>query len=397
MLTRWETKIVETFINRYAVSKAAYGKALRLRTLKVFPEFDAAPPDEKESFLEAAESLEKRGIFTLIWQKRRKHEALAAIDCINKGALFTLAGRTPPEILASRAREAAASYAVGINSCLFSGIANQINPRDAEHGIDEAAVHDFAKLIMQMSATKVYYGTTRALSVLLYNDSKRLEHIVNLFNKILNRVKSKGVSVPDMSFLERTFPEAFIAGKLIFTFGENEMPIENTAGSILGFPLETAQKFSGICVICNESDKYQTHNVLTVENKETFYALAYTNKYSCVLYTGGYPNKAVSLIVQLLSQCGFDFYHAGDLDPDGILILQAIQNIAQKNVTPVNMDAETFNRYIEHGRKLEPSMLSCINRINQTVRSVSGMKELIRLIETSGLGIEQEIIDYKLF
>jgi hypothetical protein len=102
----------------------------------------------------------------------------------------------------------------------------------------------------------------------------------------------------------------------------------------------------------------------------------------------------VNSIVRVLSKAGFDFFHAGEVDPDGILILQDLHKNAKKPVTPVCMDPATFHKYRKHGRKLEISMLNNIRLINETIRSVNGIEDLLSLIESTGLGIEQELIDY---
>ena len=69
--------------------------------------------------------------------------------------------------------------------------------------------------------------------------------------------------------------------------------------------------------------------------------------------------------------------------------------IAGKNVTPVRMDADTFDRYRGCARKLEPSVLRRIALIAETTRSIPGMAELIRRIGETGMGVEQEIVDYR--
>jgi hypothetical protein len=113
------------------------------------------------------------------------------------------------------------------------------------------------------------------------------------------------------------------------------------------------------------------------------------------LYTAGHPNRAVRALLSVLAGSGFLFYHAGDLDIDGILILQELTDIAGKPVMPVKMDRKTFEQYRCHGRKLEASMLRRISLISEATRKLPGMMELIGLIEKTGLGVEQEIIDYQ--
>jgi hypothetical protein len=202
-----------------------------------------------------------------------------------------------------------------------------------------------------------------------------------------------GIYVPDFSFLYRAFPETFISGKLKIYFNDSKTPLVNDTGSIIGLPLATIKKIKKISVIKYEKESAPP-TVLTVENKEPFYAIANSKNYSCFLYTGGYPSRAVNSLVRILSKDGFDFFHAGDVDPDGILILQDLYKNAEKPVTPVCMDTDTFNKYRKHGRKLEISMLNNIRLINDTIRSVHGIADLLSLIESTGLGIEQELIDY---
>jgi hypothetical protein len=202
------------------------------------------------------------------------------------------------------------------------------------------------------------------------------------------------------SLLDRSFPEASIAGRITITI-ENSQALINESGSILTLPLVTAQKIKSIIPCNSELQAAESPSVLMIENKETFFTLAAsTHTYNCLLYVGGHPNRAVRALVTILAKSGFAFYHTGDLDPDGILILQELQGIvsnagiAGKTVTPVYMDGFTFERYFKHGRNLEPSVLQRIRLIKDETRALPGMAELIEKIETTGRGIEQEIIEY---
>ena len=115
---------------------------------------------------------------------------------------------------------------------------------------------------------------------------------------------------------------------------------------------------------------------------------------NCFLYAGGHPNRAVRALTALLAESGFTFSHAGDLDPDGILILQELADMAGKPIQPLRMDAATFDRYRECGRKLEPAALKRTALISEQTRSLPGMADLVKRIEETGMGVEQEIIDY---
>jgi hypothetical protein len=249
----------------------------------------------------------------------------------------------------------------------------------------------------------------------------------------------------DFSSFERSYPESLISGKIIIEFKNSKTPMVNAEGHILGLPLESAEEIIAIQPVTERKVK----NVLTVENKETFYALGMPQKSAinenfshydcmrrvhtqelatrgspwgetegmypetntlpkqpypdrsaaglvdCFLYTGGYPNRAAAVLIKILASCGFSFYHAGDLDPDGILILQNIQDIAEKPVIPVRMDPATFDQYRTWGRTLTKPMLRQIEKIREETLAIPCLTALLQRIKETGSGVEQEIIDYR--
>jgi hypothetical protein len=100
-------------------------------------------------------------------------------------------------------------------------------------------------------------------------------------------------------------------------------------------------------------------------------------------------------MIKILAVSNFTFYHAGDLDPDGILILQHIQELAERPVSPLRMDAATFDQYQPWARKLTQPMLAQIKKIKNETRAIPELTGLLQRIEETGLGVEQEIVDYR--
>jgi hypothetical protein len=96
-----------------------------------------------------------------------------------------------------------------------------------------------------------------------------------------------------------------------------------------------------------------------------------------------------------LAASGFSFYHAGDLDPDGILILQNVGDIAKKPVAPVLMDVVVFDRYLPWARPLAKAALRQEEKIRSDTRAIPGLAELLRRIADTRRGVEQEFIDYR--
>jgi hypothetical protein len=376
-----------------------------------FPGFDTARPDEKESYLEAAESLERKGIITVKWEKRGRGERLKTISCEHFEKLFEEAGRPYPQTEAEEIRAAIAAKAVAKAQAhgepqaeqiasLLEHLSRHFGPREIGRGIDSQTTEDFIRLLEFLLEGSREKLTTRALSVLLYRDSKRLETILDLCAPLVARME-KTAPVPDLAFLERSYPETYISGKIIIQFKNSKPPMVNSGGHILNLPLETAEEIESIQPVSGKKEK----TVRTVENKETFFAFGKPEKkplgelacagYDCFLYAGGYSNRATAALIKTLASSGFSFHHAGDLDPDGILILQHIRDIAGKPVTPFRMDAETFDRYRTWARKLTKPVLRQIEKIREETKTVPALSGLLRRIEETGLGVEQEIIDYR--
>jgi hypothetical protein len=409
-LTVWEGRILAALAESYPVSAAARGgRELRLRRDSIFPDFDTASPDERESFLEAAEALEASGLVRLQWQGRAG-EVLRALVLLDPQALFLRLGRCSPaeEAEAARAealqqvselvaigseagRRGTGSGQTGTGRAFFDYLSTCLEPRDAAAGIDARAVADLGRLFSFLS-DPVPGLTPRALSIRLYADSKRLERLLGLFRPVLQKAGREGVMLPDLSALERSFPETQVAGRLVFETGATGT-VDNGTGLVLGLPWKTARQLTRIHTL--ENRRYP--RALGVENKESFHALAEGHPgFDCVFYTAGHPNPAVATLVASLARSGFELFHAGDLDPDGILILQELGDAAECKVTPLKMDTDTFDRYRAYGRNLDGTIMDRVSRISAPVMDLPGIRGLVERILSTGVGVEQEIIDYHL-
>ncbi|MDR2658881.1 MAG: DUF2220 domain-containing protein [Spirochaetaceae bacterium] len=410
-MTLFEKQIIDCFLGKFMLSKTSWNKQISILTQKIYPEFNAAPPDKKASFLEAAKKLEKRGILKLLWKKQGKDESLKSLICVDKEKLFKLSSNTFPKTKFKKIKVAEQSLDMFDESHdykkLLRFIVDNLTLKEIERGVDEKVIIDFAKLLKILydnshaehnslflnSPYTILNGITpRALSIKLYNDTGRLTAVKRMVSRVLVRAKKQGLSTPDFSFIPSSFPETLISGRISIHFEKNKMPMINVTGGVIGLPLETIKNIKSITIMKGVK-KIAHPSVLTIENKETFFALAACKNYSCLLYTGGYPNRAVNTLVHILVNDGFDFFHAGDVDPDGILILQDLKKIVNK-ITPVCMDVDTFNKYEKHGKKLKKSALHNIRLISDDVRAIKGISDLIRLIESTERGIEQEVIDY---
>ena len=59
------------------------------------------------------------------------------------------------------------------------------------------------------------------------------------------------------------------------------------------------------------------------------------------------------------------------------------------------MDTATFDKYLPWARPLTKPMLRQIEKIREETKTIPGFADLLQRIEATGLGVEQEIVDYR--
>jgi len=420
--TNWKKKIIHALISHYFASASDAGEdrsSLRIRSALFFPDFESAAPDEKKAYLEAVEYLERKKVIKIRWENRSKGEHLKTITCENFEKLFREAGRPFPRTEAEKTRAMLGAKVQVLKGSLtdmkgdkeqaekvitlLEFLSRHFGLREIRQGLNQKIMDDLVRLLeFHFKPSQLEKITSRALSILLYQDSKHLEDLPAFCNHLFARLQ-KTIPIPDITFMVRSYPETLISGKIIIQYKNFQTPLHNANGHIVGFPLETVEKIAAIKPIRRWSIKPPAKTVLIIENKETFYALGTPQKhkankhlqYDCFLYAGGYPNRAVVALIKILAASQFTFYYAGDMDPDGILILQHIIDFAGKPITPVKMDAATFDQYRHWARTLTKPMLSQMERIREETKALPGIQNLIQRIEETGLGVEQEIVDYR--
>lgn len=402
-MTTWELKILEELAERFPRSAhASGGRALRIGVARAFPSLDRRKPDEYESFLEGAESLERRGVVSLSWAGRREGEDLASIALVDADSLYRALGRASPSTSAALSRAAAKKAAATLpasSSAFFHWLAETLSPRDLDAETLEPLPETIADAaLLALALESVASGQkaqtlTRALSVALFSDSKRVERVLRAIQGSLSRAESAGIGLPPYELADRSYPETFVAGSLSFDTADGSR-VENPSGLAVGFPFATASAFVRAELIpCGAG------RLLGVENKESFFDLAARLRsgsipFDALLYVGGHPNRAVQSLVRLFADCGWAIFHAGDLDPDGILILQELSDAANAIVVPWMMDCATFERYRASGKPIDAEAHRRAALVRDDTRARAGLGDLLDAILAVGVAVEQEIIAY---
>lgn len=389
-LNSYAKRILDRFAEDYPGS-AHYRGGRKLRKAgwqNLFPEI-VGDVEAKEQFLGGVEALVVRGIVSVKWKRFREGDEVEALYLEDPEKLYAVTGGKRPE----RIREEMLSVLSGWKPVSSAGTAvkETVTAKlTAYHPLpvnDEGLLEDICTLL-DLSPDEAARRPLRALSVHLYNDSKRLEHIIKTAD-ILCR-DAVGETASSLLGLERKYPEVTFAAdaELVFLDGT----VWKLAGRPLSLPLTTledvsALRFPGKGAAAGTPAGKPA--VLSVENKESFFVAVGTESgpFSGYLYTGGYPGPGEARFLSLAREAGAEVYHFGDLDPEGLKIFEAVDKLCEGSARPFLMDLPTYRSYAEYGYTLDRQNIHRLESVTHPC-----FRELKKEMKRTGKGVEQEVV-----
>ena len=386
-MTELAIRILRVFAESYPLS-ASFRGGRKLRKSGWARHFPGITSDlaARNEFLEAADELVDAGILSAQWKPFRERDDLEALYLENPRAMYDALGVQSPEegmkqMLSLLARPEWASGRL-------AEIAAFLVPRlEAGDSVPAGSADELADLSRVFALSREEAGALpiRALSIRLFGDSKRLERLLHGADRLSRAVW--GVSVSEQLGLGRSFPEVAFAlrGGIAFS-GNAPWPCD---GQILTLPRETVKSIRTI-----EMAAGNPAAVLSIENKETFHILASRManfSLGAVVCSNGHPNSAVVSLLRSFAEAGAEIMHYGDLDPDGILILQEIGSALAMPVTPRFMTVDIHRKYVKYGHRLDRTQRARLAQVNP--QGPDSLRALAREIDETGTGVEQEIID----
>ncbi len=130
--------------------------------------------------------------------------------------------------------------------------------------------------------------------------------------------------------------------------------------------------------------------IMTVENLTSYNRLQ--SKDTFMLYLSGYSNTSKNNILKLisLSNLNKEWFHYGDIDPDGFHILENLRNKTKIDFQPFNMGISELIKYRDYTKRLEE------NDKKKAVSLIqSRYSEIIKYMLENNCKLEQEIISWK--
>jgi hypothetical protein len=394
-MTELARKILAVFAESYPTS-ASFKGGRKLRKSgwnEIFP-LITTDVTAKNDFLEAVEELVDAGILIVRWKRYRTGDELEALYLEDPKSLFDALGMPSPESISESMRQVLDTPEW--RDPRLRGMAEYLAPRlSAGHPVpvrNVAELEDLGRLFL-LSAEKAASSPIRALSVRLYSDSKRLEKLIPIADRL-----SRAMGIEPISFtlgLGRSYPEVSFAlrGRVSLVGHDNPWTF---AGEIVTLPAATLSLIERFDLEPWSATPGPTV-ILSVENKETFHVLAerlppgLPPGIAGIVYSAGHPNDAVKAFLRICVKANAHVFHYGDLDPDGILIVQEIGSLLAVPIIPWNMSVDRHRRYAAYGYALDGTQMARLALVAES--APRELRELAREIERTGIGVEQEIID----
>ena len=386
-------EILRAFAESYPTS-AHYrgGRKLRLAAWsRRLPEIEE-DVEEKEAFLRAVEELVSHGVISVKWRRFRIGEEVDALYLEDPDSLYALLGVQAPwhrrdELLAVLRRTPWTEPALSDLAGRLRALLEAHHPLPVE---EAGELRDLGRLFL-LTFEDTAGIPIRALSVRLFNDSKRLERLLPTADRLSSESEGERLSV--RLGLRRAYPEVSFA---LFGSLRLERGLWEASGEVITLPLQTVARIRGVAL--RRPEKTGAPWVLSVENKESFYAVAEAARRawvsgsegappSAVVYTAGHPGEVIRAFLSVVSRESRSILHFGDMDPEGLLILQELSSQTGLSIHPFAMDEETFERYVRFGRAVSTSSLSRLGEV-----TLPELEALAALIRESGVGVEQEVI-----
>ncbi len=363
---------------------------------QVFPGLNT-DVETKERFLDAVDELVALGLVSVRWKRFREGSDVEALYLEDAERLFALLARTSPDDLRLEMLAAlrGGAWSVPVDPPLAAlrdaARTHLLAAIERRHPVpvgDAVELHDLA-ILFSISPDDARRFPLRALSVRLFRDSKRLERLLPVADRLTRR--AAGVAISAELGLGRAYPDASFALHGSLVFGGDPPQRWRCDAQVVTLPAATIERIASITFAAAAPE------VLSVENKETFYTLAerlgagaLSPRVHAVAYCGGHPHAA---FIALLSRCaaaGARLHHFGDLDPDGLLILAELHRALDVEVRPFLMDVPTYRSYLRYGYEPPAARLELL-AASQTSLPIP-VRPLAAEILAHRRGVEQEVI-----
>lgn len=400
-LNKRQKDVLKTLLDKFEKSKTYRGEntvnqSFQVKPQDFFKDYDSdfANLDEQEDFERELRSLEEAGLILT----SKKNGVIKSIGMVlsEQDSYYVLLGRTELKKLESSQIEMYKSF-LGRNEVLDSFCKAQIKRLEERKKAEyEMPVAKEIIRILDYICGNTEKILERELSIELFSNSKTFEKEYR--GKVLTVLKKYGnftdliENVPD----EREQGHSILAEYNIFpnpTYvnfkGEgvlrlkNGKKIELSAEMPIAIDSDTLDRIDNVEVVSSR--------IVTVENLTSFSRVH--DEKTFFIYLAGYHNTVKQSFIKKISESNKnkEWYHFGDIDPDGFYILEHLKKQTGIAFKQLCMSIDELKEYRDYCKTLEDNDI----KKAQSLIDKGLYADTMRYMLENNVKLEQEVVSWK--
>ena len=388
MIGRHEKKILNELLDKYESSKSFKGtnkvnQRFKVRISNLFPKYeDHSDYDLFRAVNEEVDILARKGfVVPRVTGGGVIREVYLNVEVLEE--VYRYINRVPRDDINARLEGLISSY-LGNGEILEEYLKDQLNRIEENRSVRffSGDFEEFERILMAVRELEDLQGEQfiREFSVRLYKDSKA-------FGQIQGKVESILYDYGD-------FPEKDeILGNLNLMRTPTYVNFKGSGKvSLSGQEIDLSRLDSDIAISSSMLDKIESvqvfkGKVITVENLTSFHRFMEEGYF--VLYLGGFHNRVRRDFISMLHDQNSEaiFYHFGDIDAGGFLILEHLRRTTGIKIIPYNMNLDTLKKYEKMGKPLTENDRKRLGKLRE-----GQFREIVEYMLENNVKLEQEAI-----
>ncbi len=397
-LTKHQKRILTLLLDRYESSKTYSGENKRTQTFRVkageiWPAYLNNFTDiaEIEEFEREVSVLEQEGLISIRRKKTGEIQAFFAI-AEKIPAYYTLLNRTERKDTDQAEKQMYETFATR-DDALGAFCRDQLellsNGRCAKYRKDRA--ENYLSLMARILDNREELFE-RELSLQVLHDTKLFEQsyrktvceILRKYGNYADLPEDKNEDrLRQMMILESH--QIYANPGYVYVKGRAKIVFRN--GNVMELPEGLPLAFSSSTIHAIERIETESNRILTIENMTTFHRFAETD-FFCIYLAGYHSMLKTDFLKKIASADKKQWFHFGDLDPDGFLILKNLRTKTGLDFLPYHMEKELLTKYERDTKALEENDRRKAKNLIDSGFYADTLKEMLK----RGRKLEQEAV-----
>lgn len=407
-LSDYQNKILEKLLDKYERSKQTYDSTEKLRAIMIKPadiykdyDSDYSDIDEQSEFETDISELVNEEYITI----RRKEKIISRIvlnvDLLDK--IYTLMKREPRKLAIQNEINLYKEW-IGKNELISRYCTHQIelleSGKTAKYKIKVAEnllrllefVLSNRQMILERELSIAVFGDTKIFEKEYRNKLLYVLKTYGNYNDLISEIEEeKDNEKEEREEIEHSILEElniYSNPKYVYFKGCAEITFEDGNSYKLSSDIPIALPMDKLNTI--KSFVISDSAIMTVENLASYNRIY--EKDCFVIYLAGYHNIAKQSLIKLIASQNDikEWYHFGDIDPDGFLILENLKKKTGINFKPVYMSINELKKYEKYTKKLEDNDTTKAQGLINKGLYVDIMEYMLK----NNVKLEQEIVSW---